>query len=165
VDISVRRRFAAGVTLAPLACFVPLALAPGAAAALPNPCTLLTKARPQAAFGKGKTLAVGRQKLQKYGTGKFVSESCSETVGAQMVVLSITGQAGGGFGGVKVTSQTHPSGLGSNANLIVGTGLGNGAPVDFITFHRGSIFADITANGAAPITLTAFARTVYRLLA
>jgi hypothetical protein len=134
------------------------------AAALPNPCTLLDNAHAGTAFGDGKTLPLGTKKTQHYGTGKYAGASCLTTVGSQQVSLDLSG-GGGGFGGVKVTSQTHPSGLGPGATLTVGTGLGNGGgPIDFISFHRGPIYAVVTANGASTAVLTSFARAVYHEL-
>ena len=139
-------------------------VAAGSAAALPNPCALLAKVHPERTLGRGKTLAVKHVKLQKYGSGQYASVSCSETVGAQPVNLNLSGPASGGFGGVKVISQTHPSGLGSGATLTVGTAAGSGAPVDFLSFHRSSVSAVLTADGASPSALTAFARQVYKAL-
>src|SRR3954447_1509740 len=49
-----------------------LALAASAAAsgtALPNACTVLTKAHPEKAFGHGKILTVSHRKSQKFGVG------------------------------------------------------------------------------------------------
>jgi hypothetical protein len=134
------------------------------AAALPNPCTLLANAHAGTAFGHGKTLPLGAKKTQHYGTGKYAGATCITSVGSQQVSLNLSG-GGGGFGGVKITSQTHPSGLGAGATLTVGTGLGNGGgPVDFISFHRGPIYAVITANGASSAALTSVARAVYHEL-
>jgi hypothetical protein len=162
--MSARIPFAAGAALTAAGL---LALVPGtagAASALPNPCTLLTGAHPETAFGNGKTLTAGKTKEQKYGTGQYQILNCSQTVGTQTVVLGVQHSIGGS-GGVVVTSQTHPSGLGSDPTLTVGTGAGNGGPVDYIVFHRGGVYVSINANGARPTTLTAFARTVYKHLA
>jgi len=159
-----RRRISGGITGVAVVWLAVVASAWASAAALPNPCALLTKVHPEHAFGGEKTLAVKHVKLQKYGSGQYASVSCSETVGAQPVVLNLSGPASGGFGGVKVTSQTHPSGLGSGATLTVGTALGGGGPVDFVAFHKSSVSAVLTANGASPSALTAFARQVYRAL-
>jgi hypothetical protein len=134
------------------------------AATAPNPCTLLVNAHAGTAFGKGKPLALGAQKVQRYGTGKYAGATCLTSVGTQQLSLGVSGGASGGFGGVKVTSQTHPGGLGSGATLTVGTAAGSGSAVDFITFNRGGVYVDINANGASPATLTSFAREVYRLL-
>jgi hypothetical protein len=155
------------VVIAGVATFVWLAFVAAtfaSAAVLPSPCTLLAKLHPERAFGAGKTLAVKHVKLQKYGAGQYTSVSCSETVGAQPVILNLSGPASGGFGGVKVTSQTHPSGLGAGATLTVGTALGSGGPVDFVAFHKSSVSAVLTANGASPSALTAFARQIYKAL-
>jgi hypothetical protein len=139
-------------------------LAASSAAALPNPCTLLANAHAGTAFGHGKTLPLGATKTQHYGSGKYAGATCLTSVGAQQVSLNISG-GGGGFGGIKITSQTHPTGLGPGATLIVGTGLGNGGrPVDFISFDRGAIHAVLTANGASPAALTSVARAVYQQL-
>jgi hypothetical protein len=141
-----------------------VAAAATARAAVPSACTVLTKAQPEKAFGHGKTLAVSHRTSRHYGSGATATSNCTEDVGTQLIVLSLTGEASGGFGGVKVTSQTHPSGLGAGATLTVGTAAGSGKPVDFISFHRGSVYATINANGASPTVLTGFARTVYKLI-
>jgi hypothetical protein len=153
---------AAGAVVATATWLAPVAAGETSAAGLPNACTLLASANPQGALGHGKALAVGHQKLQKYGTGATASSVCSETVGTQPVTLGLSG-SGGGFGGVKVTSQTHPSGLGSGATLTVGTAP-SGGPVDFVSFHRGSVWADLGANGANSGSLTTLARSVYQRL-
>jgi hypothetical protein len=143
-----------------------LALAASAAAsgtAPPNACVVLTKAHPEKAFGRGKVLVVSHRKSQKYGAGAAASSVCSEQVGAQSISLSLSSSSGG-FGGVKVTSQTHPSGLGAGDTLTVGTAPGGNSPVDFLAFHRGNVYAVVNANGAPPSVLTSFSRIVYRLL-
>jgi hypothetical protein len=146
-----------------MASLVSVGAASAAPSTLPNACTVLKTADPQAAFGSGLSLAA-QTKLVKYGSGKFASETCTEAVGSQRVVLSLTQNGTGGFGGVSITSTTHPSGLGSGADLIVGTASGSGTAVDFVTFHRGSIYADLSANGASPTKLAAFAKKIYKLL-
>ena len=144
-------------------CLILAAAATASGAASPNACTVLAKAHPERAFGHGKALAVSHHKSQKYGTGAAATSVCSEKVGTQAVSLSLS-SSGGGFGGVKVTSQTHPSGLGAGDTLTVGTTPSGNSPVDFLSFHRGNVYAVVTANGAAPSVITTFARTVYRLL-
>jgi hypothetical protein len=49
--------------------------------------------------------------------------------------------------------------------LITGTAAQNGAPVDFVLFHRGTVYVDLSANGATTELLTTFARQVYKALA
>jgi hypothetical protein len=130
--------------------------------ALPNPCTLLASVHPEATLAPGKS--VTGQKLAHYGTGAGVSSTCSEKIGALPVFLSVSINFGG-FGGIKVTSTTHPTGLGSGDELVVGTGLGSsGGPVDFIVFHKATTYVDISANGASPTSLTVLARQVDKLL-
>jgi hypothetical protein len=131
------------------------------AATPPNACTLLTNVHPEKTLHKGGS-AITHRVLHKYGSGQGASQTCSETIGTQPVYLSLS-LAAGGFGGVKVTSTTHPSGLGSGDSLIVGTSPSGGA-VDFIEFHKGTIFADLSANGASPSGITTVARKVYKLL-
>jgi len=143
-------------------CLAVVATAAGSGTALPNACTLLTKAQPEKVFGHGKQLAVTQRKAQKFGTGAAATLLCSEQVGRQPVSLSLS-LSGGGFGGIRVISQTHPAGLGSGDTLTVGTSPA-GSPVDIISFHRGHVFAVVTANGAAPAILTVFARALYKLL-
>ena len=90
--------------------------------------------------------------------------STRSLVGTLPIYLSMS-HSFGGFGGIKVTSTTHPSGLGSGDELVVGTGLGPaGGPVDFIVFHKGTTYADLSANGATPSKLTILARQIYKLL-
>ena len=145
-----------------IGCLVLASTAAASGMALPNACTLLAGAHPERVFGHGKTLAATHRKSQKYGAGKYATFQCSETVGTQPISLSVA-YSNGGFGGVKVTSQAHPSGLGSGATLTVGTAAGSNAPVDFVSFHRGAVYLVINANGATPTTLTTFARAVYKL--
>jgi hypothetical protein len=134
------------------------------AAPLPNPCTLLAKVHPERTLHKGGS-AIKHRRHQSYGTGSSAGSTCFETIGTQQVSLGLSFSSGG-FGGVKITSETHPSGLGSGPTLYVGTGTGagSGGPVDFVTFHKAAIFADLDANGASPKSITAVARQVYKLL-
>lgn len=157
------QRLAAAFAVALIA--VGVAAATGSATAtLPNPCTLLTKVHPEHALArKGKHLGVKRRKLARYGAGKQASSICSETVGTMPVSLSLSLAAPGGFGGVSVTSTTHPAGLGSGDMLVVGKSP-TGGPVDFISFHTATIYASLSANGATPSSLTTLARQVYKLL-
>ena len=156
-----RRAVIAGVAAVCLA-----ALAAGTASAtLPSPCTLLTNVHPEHTFGHGKTLAVRDRTQHKYGSGKYGSVTCSEIVGTQSVSISLSGAAPGGFGGIANPKTTHPSGLGAGASLITGTAAQNGAPVDFVLFHRGTVYVDLSANGATTELLTTFARQVYKALA
>ncbi len=155
------RAIVTGVTVTCLA-----AVAAGtASAALPNPCALLTKTHPEQTFGHGSTLPVTKRVQHKYGTGKYVTLQCSETVGTQSVSISLSTSGPGGFGGVSDIKTTHPSGLGAGASLITGKGVPNGGPVDFVEFHRGAIYVDLSANGATTAVLTTFARQVYKALA
>ena len=84
----------------------------------------------------------------KYGTGKYVTLQCSETVGTQSVSISLSSAGPGGFGGVSNIKTTHPSGLGAGASLITGKAVPSGGPVDFVEFHRGTVYVDLSANGA-----------------
>jgi hypothetical protein len=139
------------------------ATALGSRAALPNACALLTQSHPEKAFARGTPLHISHHKSQKFGTGAAATVVCSETVGTQPVVLSLSGSSGG-FGGVKVTAQTHPSGLGAGATLTVGTSPDGSKPIDFVSFHRGAVFAVLTANGGSPVVLTKLGRSIYKLL-
>jgi hypothetical protein len=133
-----------------------------ASSALPNPCTVLASAHAEDSVGS-PAAAVTAGKLKTYGTGRYLELYCSENVGTLSVSLSLVGEDENGFGGVKVTSTTHPGGLGSDDTLIVGTDI-SGGPVDFINFHRGSVYADLGANGASPSGLTALAQKIYKLI-
>jgi hypothetical protein len=135
----------------------------GAGVGLPSACALLTRAHPEMAFAHGAPLHISQHKAQKFGTGAAATVVCSETVGKQPVSLSLSGSSGG-FGGVKVTSQTHPSGLGAGDTLTVGTSPDGSKPIDFISFHRGSVYAVLTANAGSPVVLTKLARRIFKLL-
>ena len=130
-------------------------------ATLPNPCTILASAHPQSLNGKAAA-TVSHGTLKAYGTGKYAQVSCSETVGTISVYLSYYSNVGGS-GGVKIISQTHPSGFGGTATLTVGTGVANNAPVDYLVFRKGPLYADLSANGAEPSKLTLLAQEVYKL--
>jgi hypothetical protein len=143
-------------------CLTLVASGAATAAALPNPCALLTAVHAEKTLAKGKSVVVKHGKLVKSGSGSFVRLTCSEMVGTQPVFLTLS-HSSGGFGGVKITSTTHPSGLGSGDQLVVGTGP-TGAPVDFIVFHKAGVFADISANGANPGKLTTLARQLFKLI-
>ena len=144
-------------------CLLIAAAATASRAALPNACAVLTMAHPEKAVGRGKVLPVSHRKSQKFGVGAAASFVCSEKVGTQAISLSLSSSSGG-FGGVRVTSQTHPSGLGVGDTLTIGKSASGTSPVDFLSFHRGGVYAVVTANGASPSVLTTFSRTVYRLL-
>jgi hypothetical protein len=132
------------------------------AASLPDPCALLTKVQAENTIAKGTTVIVKLGKLVKYGSGNLASSYCPEMVGKLTVSISLS-HAAGGFGGVRITSTTHPTGLGSGDALIVGTSP-TGGPVDFIVFHTTKAYVSISANGATPSSLTALARQVYPLV-
>jgi hypothetical protein len=132
------------------------------AAGLPDPCVLLTKVHAENTIAKGTTVSVKLGKLVKYGSGNLASSYCPEMVGKLTVSISLS-HAAGGFGGVRITSTTHPTGLGPGDELIVGTGP-TGGPVDFIVFHTSKAYVAISANGATPSSLTALARQVYPLV-
>jgi hypothetical protein len=155
-------RLAGGVTIAAAALAVAGVPAFAAGSALPNPCTVLASAHAQDSVGSS-TAQVTAGKLKTYGSGSYLELYCSENVGTLEVSLSLVGEDESGFGGVKVTSDTHPAGLGSGDTLIVGTGM-TGGPVDFISFHRGSVYADLGADGASPSGLTALAKKIYKLI-
>ena len=131
----------------------------GSAATLPDPCALLAKVHPELTIAKGKTVTTTLGKRATYGSGKLQSLYCPETVGKLTVSITVSHSAGA-FGGVKVTSTTHPSGLGSGDTLIVGQSP-TGAPVDLIVFHTATVYVSISANGASPASLTTLARQVY----
>jgi hypothetical protein len=154
--VSCRRR--AGALVVVVFCLVSVAVAGAASsAALPNPCTLLISAHPEKALAPGRS--VEHRKLVKQGSA---GSTCSETVGTLPVYLSVS-HAFGGFGGIKVISMTHPSGLGGGDELVVGK-TPTGGPVDFVVFHKSTTYADLSANGANPSSLTTLAREIYKLL-
>ncbi len=148
----------AAATLAGLA-FAAASSARGVA--LPNPCTILASAHARSLTAEA-TATVTPGKLKTYGSGKSEQVTCDETVGAISVYLSYY-ENQGGSGGVRIISQSHPAGFGGTATLTVGTGAGNNAPVDYITFRKGTLYADISANGAAPSKLTTLGQAVYKL--
>jgi hypothetical protein len=128
---------------------------------LPNPCTILASAHAQS-LAAPATAAVSSGKLKTYGTGKYEQVTCDETVGAIPVYLSYFRNVGGS-GGVRIISQSHPAGFGGTATLTVGTGSANNAPVDYIQFRKGALYADLSANGAEPSKLTILGQEVYKL--
>jgi hypothetical protein len=141
-----------------------LALASASSArivALPNPCTILASSHPQSLTAKAGA-AASPGKLKTYGSGKYEQVTCNETVGTISVYLSYYKNVGGS-GGVRIISQTHPAGFGGTATLTVGTGAGNNAPVDYLTFRKGPLYADISANGAEPSKLATLGQEVYKL--
>jgi hypothetical protein len=128
---------------------------------LPNPCTILASAHAESlAATSAATASPG--KLKTYGSGKYEQLTCDESVGTLSVYLSYYANQGGS-GGVRVISQSHPAGFGGTATLTVGTGAGNNAPVDYIEFRKGTIYADLSANGAEPAKLTTLGLKVYKL--
>jgi hypothetical protein len=146
------------------ATFAGLALAAASSAqgmALPNPCTILASSHPRSLTTKAAA-AVSPGKLKTYGSGKYEQVTCNETVGTISVYLSYYKNVGGS-GGIRIISQTHPAGFGGTATLTVGTGAGNNAPVDYISFRKGPIYADLSANGAEPSKLTTLGQEVYKL--
>jgi N-methylhydantoinase B/oxoprolinase/acetone carboxylase alpha subunit len=150
-------------TLAPAA-LAGLALAAASSArgvALPNPCTIIASAHAQSLTAKA-VATVSPGKLKTYGSGKNEQVTCDETVGTISVYLSYYSNVGGS-GGVRIISQSHPAGFGGTATLTVGTGAGNNAPVDYIDFRKGALYADLSANGAEPSKLTTFGQEVYKL--
>jgi hypothetical protein len=159
--IQAGRRPAAVLVTAALAALALAGASSARGATLPNPCTILALAHPQGSIGSA-SVSVKPGKLTTYGTGKYEQLTCNETVGTITVYLSYYFFTGGS-GGVRVTSRSHPAGLGSEGELTVGTGAGNGAPVDYVSFKKGSLYADLGANGAEPSGLTTFAREVYKL--
>jgi hypothetical protein len=153
------RRPAALVAMAAIALVVANA---ASSATLPNPCTLLNQVPPETTLAKGKSVVLTRGRLSSHGSGSLATSTCSERIGALPVYLTFS-HAFGGFGGIQVTSTTHPSGLGAGDALVVGRGP-TGNPVDFIVFHKSTVYVDLSANGANPSSLTTLARELYRLL-
>ena len=137
------RRPAALVAIAVVALVAASAASP---ATLPNPCTLLSKVHAERTLAKGKSVVVTHGKLANHGSGSLASSTCSEMVGTLPVYLTVS-HSFSGFGGIKVTSITHPSGLGPGDELVVGAGP-TGSPVDFIVFHKSTVYVDLSANGS-----------------
>ncbi len=156
-----RTRFLATLAAAALAGLALAAASSARGAALPNPCTILASAHAQSLTAKA-TATVSPGKLKTYGSGKSEQVTCDETVGTISVYLSYYKNQGGS-GGVRIISQSHPAGFGGTATLTVGTGAGNNAPVDYITFRKGVLYADISANGGEPSKLTTLGQEVYKL--
>ncbi len=129
---------------------------PASARKLPNACSILSAVRPQNTIGASTHASAGTYKP----SNSIGYSGCYVKVGTITVTLYLSAGPGGS-GGVRVTSTTHPSGLGTGDNLVIGVGAGSRAPVDYITFHRGGIYASINANGTKPSALTALAREVY----
>ncbi len=155
------RRLLATVAAAALAGLAFAAASSARGLALPSPCTILASAHAQSLSAKANA-TVSPGKLSTYGSGKFEQVTCDETVGTLSVYLSYYLNQGGS-GGVQITSQSHPEGFGGTATLTVGIGSGNHAPVDYIDFRKGTLYGDLSANGAEPSRLTTLARQIYKL--
>jgi hypothetical protein len=161
LTIRLRMRLLATLAAAALASLAFAATSSARGMALPNPCTILASAHPQSLTAKA-TAAASPGKLKTYGSGKYEQVTCDETVGTISVYLSYYKNVGGS-GGVRIISQTHPAGFGGTATLTVGTGAGNNAPVDYINFRKGPLYADLSTNGAEPSKLTTLGQEVYKL--
>jgi N-methylhydantoinase B/oxoprolinase/acetone carboxylase alpha subunit len=157
----VRTRLLATLAAAVLAALAFAAASSARGVALPNPCTILSSAHAQSLTAKASA-AVSAGKLKTYGSGKSEQVTCDETVGTISVYLSYYLNVGGS-GGVRIIKQSHPAGFGGTATLTVGTGAGNNAPVDYITFRKGALYADLSANGGQPSKLTTLGQEVYKL--
>ena len=155
------RRLLATLAAAVLASVAFAAVSSARGVTLPNPCTILASAHAQSLTAKA-TAAVSPGKLKTYGAGKSEQVTCDETVGTISVYLSYYSNVGGS-GGVRIISQSHPAGFGGTATLTVGTGAGNNAPVDYIVFRKGPLYADLSANGAEPSKLTTLGQEIYKL--
>ena len=159
--IRLQRRLLATLAAAAVALLLFAAASSAREAALPNPCAILASAHAKSLNAKA-TATVSPGKLNKYGSGKYAQVSCNETVGTISVYLSYYTNLGGS-GGVRIISQTHPAGFGGTATLTVGTGATNKAPVDYIIFRKGTLYANLSANGAEPSKLTTLGQQVYKL--
>jgi hypothetical protein len=153
------RRLLATLAAATLASLAFAATSSARGMSLPDPCTILASAHAESLTANASATS---GKLKTYGSGKYEQVTCDETVGTISVYLSYYSNAGGS-GGVRVISQSHPAGFGGTATLTVGTGVGSNAPVDYIQFRKGALYADISANGAAPSKLTILGQKVYKL--
>ncbi len=159
--IPLRTRLLATLAATALAGLAFAAASSARGVSLPNPCTILASAHAQSLSATSAATA-SPGKLKTYGSGKFEQLTCDESVGTISVYLSYYLNQGGS-GGVRITSQSHPTGFGGTATLTVGTGAGNNAPVDYIEFRKGTLYADLSANGAEPAKLTTLGQEVYKL--
>lgn len=156
-----RTRALATLAAAALTGLAFVAAASARGAALPNPCTILASAHAQS-LTAAASAAVSPGKLKTYGSGKYEQLTCDETVGTISVYLSYYTSVGGS-GGVRIISQSHPAGFGGTATLTIGTGAGTNTAVDYIDFRKGTLYADLSANGAEPSKLTTLGLKVYKL--
>lgn len=154
-------RLIATLAAAALACLAFASASSARVAALPNPCTILASAHAHSLTATA-TAMVSPGKLKTYGSGKYEQLTCDETVGSISVYLSYYSYVGGS-GGVRIISQTHPAGFGGSATLTVGVGVRGNMPVDYINFHKGAVYGDISANGAEPSKLTTLGQAIYKL--
>jgi hypothetical protein len=153
----VRTASIVAVSLLPITTMTFVEVQPASAASLPNACSILKAAHPQTIGG---AVSGGYSSLHL-----STFWSCSVTVGTVTVDLFITRVKNGtqGTGTAKVSSLTHPSGLGLSSALKVGT-LSIGGPYDEVDFNNKGIWASITANGAVPAMLLALGRKAYSKL-
>jgi hypothetical protein len=128
---------------------------------LPNPCTLLADAHVQKELDPTNSVKVGPGHLKTYGSGKFADENCSETVGSLTVAVSVFLEDFSS-GGVMHPVELHPAGIGGGV-IITGTSP-TGTAVDIAHLHKGPVYADVSANGATPSSLTALSQQIYKLL-
>jgi hypothetical protein len=156
-----RTRLFAPLAAAALVGLTCAAASPAQPVEFPNPCTVLAVAHPQS-LTAAASATVSPGTVKRYGSGKYEQVSCDETVGTVPVNLSYY-MSVGGSGGVRIISRSHPTGFGGTATLTVGTAAASHAPVDFIDFHKGTLYADLSANGAEPAKLTSLGQVVYRL--
>ena len=144
--------------------FAALSLVAGTAvamASLPNPCTLLVAAHAEKALDPTSSVKVGAGHLQKYGSGQFASQTCTETVGALTVSVSLFLQDFSS-GGVLHPTEIHPAGIGGGF-IITGKST-TGTAVDNAHLHKGQVYATIAANGATPSGLTTLSQKIYKLM-
>ena len=127
---------------------------------LPNPCTILASAHAQSVTAKAAATASGHAEDVRLGQ---VRAGDLRRDGRDGQGLPLLLHERGRLRRRQIVSQSHPTGFGGTATLTVGTGAGSGAPVDYIVFRKGPLYADLSANGAEPSKLTTLGQEVYKL--
>ena len=131
------------------------------AAAVPNPCTLVSPAVVSSTVGLSSTLS---GKLSTRPDGKVKQSLCTFTHGAATLEIVVAPhQPSGGYGGPPGMVMTHPSGLGTGATFAYGTNprflFANAS------FTKGSLDGGVYDNGKLPTAdILSLAKIVYKAL-
>ena len=128
---------------------------------LPNPCTILASAHAQSLSRHVRRHGLSGQ-AEDVRLGQ-VRAADLRRVGREDLGLPLVLREPGRLRRRPDHQPVAPAGFGGTATLTVGTGAGNNAPVDYIEFRKGTLYADLSANGAEPAKLTTLGQEVYKL--